>query len=189
VRRRVSDKVGDTRNNRAELIEPIPEDTPKREKKLKRTKPKKESPPQGLFDWFSDTSELFGIDPYPSPTADNLMGRDANRPTWSQVVQAPPTSPPPQLLIHSKGFLFRFRFNQWDGYASRMPSLSPRLEPTLAIGYDEETYAPATGACLACGEYLPSPPPSIKTPESLLAWFQSQFSQHLSAKHPGRRPT
>jgi hypothetical protein len=47
---RVSDKVGNTRNNWAELIEPIPDDTPKREKKPKRAKPKKEPPPQGLFD-------------------------------------------------------------------------------------------------------------------------------------------
>ena len=47
---RVSDKVGDTRNNWAELIEPIPEDTPKGEKKAKRAKPKKELPPKGLFD-------------------------------------------------------------------------------------------------------------------------------------------
>ena len=49
-----------------------------------------------------------------------------------------------------------------DRYASKMSSLFPRFELKLAIGYDEETYAPATGACLACGEYLPSPPPSIK---------------------------
>jgi hypothetical protein len=40
--------TGNTRNNWAELIEPIPDDAPKREKK-KRAKPKKELPP-GLFD-------------------------------------------------------------------------------------------------------------------------------------------
>jgi len=106
VRRRVSDKVGDTRNNRAELIEPIPEDPPKREKKPKRTKHKKESPPQGLFDWFSDTSELFGIDPYPSPTADNIIGRDANRPTWSQVVQLHPPRDRRNCLSTQRDFYF-----------------------------------------------------------------------------------
>ena len=47
---RVSDQVGNTRNNWAELIEPIPEETPKREKKAKHAKPKKELPPKGLFD-------------------------------------------------------------------------------------------------------------------------------------------
>jgi hypothetical protein len=47
--RRVSDEVGDTKNNWAELIEPIPEDTPKVEKKPERKKPKKELLP-GLFD-------------------------------------------------------------------------------------------------------------------------------------------
>jgi len=47
---RVSDKVGNTRNNWAELIEPIPEDTPKREKKVRRAKPKKGPPSKGLFD-------------------------------------------------------------------------------------------------------------------------------------------
>ena len=41
--------VGDTKNNWAKLIEPIPEDTPKPEKKAKRAKPKMEMPP-GLFD-------------------------------------------------------------------------------------------------------------------------------------------
>ena len=47
---RVSDDVGNTRNNWAELIEPIPEDAPKSEIKTKRAKPPKELPPQGLFD-------------------------------------------------------------------------------------------------------------------------------------------
>jgi putative SOS response-associated peptidase YedK len=47
---RVSDKVGNTRNNWAELIEPVPEDAPKPVKKEKRAKPKKELPPRGLFD-------------------------------------------------------------------------------------------------------------------------------------------
>jgi putative SOS response-associated peptidase YedK len=47
---RVSDKVGNTRNNWAELIEPVPEDSPKHEKPAKRTKPTKELPPKGLFD-------------------------------------------------------------------------------------------------------------------------------------------
>gem|GEM_PF-5256394 len=46
----MSNDVRNTRKNWAELIEPIPEDTPKREKKAKRSKPKKEPPPQGLFD-------------------------------------------------------------------------------------------------------------------------------------------
>ncbi len=45
---RVSDKVGNTRNNWAELIEPVPEDKPK--KSSKRAGPKNETPPQGLFD-------------------------------------------------------------------------------------------------------------------------------------------
>ena len=36
---RVNDKVGNTRNDWAELIEPAPEDTPKIEKKTKRAKP------------------------------------------------------------------------------------------------------------------------------------------------------
>ncbi len=52
---RVSDDVGNTRNNWAELIYPIPDDAPKREKKPKRAKPKKGPPPQGLFDWSSKT--------------------------------------------------------------------------------------------------------------------------------------
>ena len=47
---RVSDKVGNTRNNWAELIEPVPDDAPKSEKKTKRAKSPKELPPQGLFD-------------------------------------------------------------------------------------------------------------------------------------------
>jgi putative SOS response-associated peptidase YedK len=47
---RVSDKVGNTRNNWAELIEPIPEDTPRPEKKDKRSKRKMEPPTQSLFD-------------------------------------------------------------------------------------------------------------------------------------------
>lgn len=47
---RVSDKVGNTRNNWAELIEPVPDNEPKREKAPKRAKPKKEPPPKGLFD-------------------------------------------------------------------------------------------------------------------------------------------
>src|ERR1700722_3146568 len=47
---RVSDKVGNTRNNWAELIEPVPDDTPKREKKTKRAKPKRKLPSKGLFD-------------------------------------------------------------------------------------------------------------------------------------------
>lgn len=47
---RMSDEVGSTKNNWAELIEPIPEDTPKCDKKPKRAKPKRELPPRGLFD-------------------------------------------------------------------------------------------------------------------------------------------
>ncbi len=47
---RVSDEVGNYRNNWAELIEPVPDDMPKREKASKRAKPKKEPPPKGLFD-------------------------------------------------------------------------------------------------------------------------------------------
>ena len=47
--RRVSDKVGNTRNNWAELIKPVPEDAPKSEKRTKRAKPPKELP-QRLFD-------------------------------------------------------------------------------------------------------------------------------------------
>jgi hypothetical protein len=47
---RVSDKVGNTRNNWAELIEPVSEDAPKREIKTKRKKPEKELPPKGLFE-------------------------------------------------------------------------------------------------------------------------------------------
>lgn len=46
---RVSDEVGNTRNNWAALIEPIPEDVPKREKKAKRAKPETEPPSMGLF--------------------------------------------------------------------------------------------------------------------------------------------
>ena len=46
---RVNDNVGDTKSNWAELIEPIPEDAPKIEKKPKRKKPKGEQP-TGLFD-------------------------------------------------------------------------------------------------------------------------------------------
>lgn len=47
---RVSDKVGDTRNNWAELIEPVPESEPKTKELTKRTKRKKEPPNVGLFD-------------------------------------------------------------------------------------------------------------------------------------------
>ncbi|GGA80447.1 hypothetical protein GCM10011507_34600 [Edaphobacter acidisoli] len=39
---RVSDKVGNTRNNWAELIEPVPESEPKATVSAKRTKPGKE---------------------------------------------------------------------------------------------------------------------------------------------------
>jgi hypothetical protein len=42
--------VGNTRNNWAELIEPVPDDKPKQKKAAKRAKPKKEPPAQGLFD-------------------------------------------------------------------------------------------------------------------------------------------
>ena len=42
-----------------------------------------------------------------------------------------------------KGIFISFLFcRQWDGYASTMPFLSPRLEPTLAIGYDEGDLRP-----------------------------------------------
>ena len=47
---RVSDDVGNTRNNWAELIEPIPDDTLARKKKTKRAKPRNGTPPKGLFD-------------------------------------------------------------------------------------------------------------------------------------------
>lgn len=47
---RVSDEVGNARNNWAELIEPIPETQPKREQPPKRRRDGKEPPPQGLFD-------------------------------------------------------------------------------------------------------------------------------------------
>jgi putative SOS response-associated peptidase YedK len=47
---RVSDKVGNYKNNWAELIEPVPEDKPKEPKPRKRTKRKKEPPTTGLFD-------------------------------------------------------------------------------------------------------------------------------------------
>lgn len=47
---RVSDKVGNTRNNWAELIEPVTEDKEKRQKTSKRVTPKDDTPPQGLFD-------------------------------------------------------------------------------------------------------------------------------------------
>ena len=46
---RVSDKVGNTRNNWAELIEPVPDDMAKSKKIAKRVKTKNESS-QGLFD-------------------------------------------------------------------------------------------------------------------------------------------
>ena len=49
---RVSDAVGNTRNNWAELIEMVPDDDPKREGKSRRSKPKKLPPPE-LFDLFS----------------------------------------------------------------------------------------------------------------------------------------
>jgi hypothetical protein len=39
---RVSDDVGNAKNNWAELVELIPDDIPKREKKTKRAKVKKE---------------------------------------------------------------------------------------------------------------------------------------------------
>lgn len=47
---RVSDEVGNARKNWAELIEPISENTPKREKKTKRLKPEEGLPPKQLFD-------------------------------------------------------------------------------------------------------------------------------------------
>jgi hypothetical protein len=47
---RVSDKLGNIRNNWAELIDPVPDDTPKSEKKTKRATPSKEITTQGLFD-------------------------------------------------------------------------------------------------------------------------------------------
>ena len=47
---RVSDKVGNTRNNWAELIEPVPDDEQKHAKAPKRAKRKKDPPPMRLFD-------------------------------------------------------------------------------------------------------------------------------------------
>ena len=47
---RVSDDVGNTRNNWAELIEPVPDDRPGPEKKAKHAKPNHESRTAGLFD-------------------------------------------------------------------------------------------------------------------------------------------
>jgi putative SOS response-associated peptidase YedK len=47
---RVSDQVGDTRNNWAELIEPVPESEAKTKKPTKRAKTRKEPPELGLFD-------------------------------------------------------------------------------------------------------------------------------------------
>jgi putative SOS response-associated peptidase YedK len=47
---RVSEKVGNVRNNWAELIEPVPEEKPESRKKSKPARPKKEPPPNGLFD-------------------------------------------------------------------------------------------------------------------------------------------
>ncbi len=44
---RVSDKVGNYRNNWAELVEPILDYTPKHEKKTKGAKSKKEPPLRG----------------------------------------------------------------------------------------------------------------------------------------------
>jgi len=47
---RVSDDVGNTRNNWAELIEPIPDDAPTHKRKTKRAKPKQRPTSEGLFD-------------------------------------------------------------------------------------------------------------------------------------------
>lgn len=47
---RVSDAIGNTRNNWAELIEPIPEDAPAQKQKTKRAKPTHAPEPPGLFD-------------------------------------------------------------------------------------------------------------------------------------------
>lgn len=47
---RVSDKVGNVRNNWAELIEPIPGSELRAKKPAKRAKRKKEPPTLGLFD-------------------------------------------------------------------------------------------------------------------------------------------
>lgn len=47
---RVSDEVGNTRNNWAELIEPIPEYAPRHETKARRATSKKQPPPPGLFE-------------------------------------------------------------------------------------------------------------------------------------------
>jgi len=47
---RVSNEVGNTRNNWAELIEPIPEDAPTQKQKTKRAKPKQGPEPTRLFD-------------------------------------------------------------------------------------------------------------------------------------------
>jgi putative SOS response-associated peptidase YedK len=47
---RVSEKVGNVRNNWAELIEPVPEDEILLRKTLKKVKKEKEPPPKGLFD-------------------------------------------------------------------------------------------------------------------------------------------
>lgn len=46
---RVRDEVGNTKNNWGELIEPIPEDTPTRDKKETSKGPKKKLPPHRLF--------------------------------------------------------------------------------------------------------------------------------------------
>ncbi len=47
---RVSDKAGNTRNNWAELIEPIPEDKPERKKTSNAAKSKQQPPAKRLFD-------------------------------------------------------------------------------------------------------------------------------------------
>lgn len=47
---RVSDKVGNVRNNWAELIEPAPEDEPRPRKVPKKPRKEEELPPKGLFD-------------------------------------------------------------------------------------------------------------------------------------------
>jgi putative SOS response-associated peptidase YedK len=47
---RASNAVGNTKNNWAELIQPVSDDALKCTKKSKRANPKKEPPAQGLFD-------------------------------------------------------------------------------------------------------------------------------------------
>jgi putative SOS response-associated peptidase YedK len=72
---RVSDDVGNTKNNWAELIEPVPDDAPKREKKSKRAKPPLKNVPHKGYLTNGWTQPVFALGSQPRPRFMNTKQR------------------------------------------------------------------------------------------------------------------